>query len=115
MGADSDMNRKQNPSENTMLGNDDGKICGSEQLYANEHIKDKRDKSPSGLGQINNELMSGEQMDHFNKQNAERTNENAGKRSKTICYDFKKGICRRRFCRVSVNIEIQFYMSLQQY
>lgn len=22
------------------------------------------------------------------------------KRQKTVCYDFKKGVCRRRFCRV---------------
>lgn len=28
------------------------------------------------------------------------SNENL-KRQRTVCYDFKKGICRRRFCRVS--------------
>lgn len=25
----------------------------------------------------------------------------SNKRPKSICYDFKKGLCRRRFCRVS--------------
>lgn len=29
------------------------------------------------------------------------TDNNNSKRQKTICYDFKKGICRRRFCRVN--------------
>lgn len=28
------------------------------------------------------------------------------KRPKTVCYDFKKGFCRRRFCRVSCNVVI---------
>lgn len=30
-----------------------------------------------------------------------KTNENHTKRQKSLCYDFKKGNCRRRFCRVS--------------
>lgn len=42
----------------------------------------------------------------YNSKNTENSmqkpdkNSDSSKRQKTVCYDFKKGFCRRRFCRV---------------
>ncbi|XP_031626504.1 zinc finger CCCH domain-containing protein 10-like [Contarinia nasturtii] len=68
-----------------------------------ENSKVKREKSPSS-SQNNADEMTADNS----RLNAEKKNDNNhtaqsdgnGKRSKTpLCYDFKKGMCRRRFCR----------------
>lgn len=104
MGAEStsDTNRKTNCVDYT-TADDCGKISVTDQHLTAEN-KEKRDKSPSGLAHIHNDVSAAEQMDNF-KQIADKSNEcNSGKHKKTICYDFKKGICRRRFCRVNFEI-----------
>lgn len=71
---------------------DDEKSFGSEKSGQNNNTND----------------MSSETTDN-SRNNMDKKNENGhtmqsdvnGKRQKAVCYDFKKGICRRRFCRVS--------------
>lgn len=41
-----------------------------------------------------------DKVDSRNKA-SDSNGESQNKRPRTICYDFKKGLCRRRFCRVS--------------
>lgn len=95
-------NRKQNIDYTIK---DDEKDFGSEKsvgcLFA-ENGRVKRDKSPS-IVDISNEIADNLRMnmDKKNDNNHTMQSDANGKRQKTVCYDFKKGICRRRFCRVS--------------
>lgn len=95
-------NRKQNIDYTIK---DDEKVFGSEKsvgcLFA-ENGRIKRDKSPS-TADISNEIADNLRMnmDKKNDNNHTMQSDANGKRQKTVCYDFKKGICRRRFCRVS--------------
>lgn len=87
-----------------------------------DNTKNKRDKSPTTMCQNNGDItIANENIvdnSRINTDNniANKKSENqhnggsvaqleantGGKRQqKTICYDFKKGMCRRRFCRVS--------------
>lgn len=91
-----ELNRNQN-IDYTMPIKDDDKNLLFDKHTANlfaENGKNKRDKSPSTCH--NNADTSNETTD-TSRINATDN----GKRPKTVCYDFKKGICRRRFCRVS--------------
>lgn len=109
-----DFNRKPN-ADYTINNKDEEKSAGCEKLSANlfaENLaKSKRDKSPSTCH--NNADASNELADnHLRSSGLDKKHENIhgisaesnGKRQKTVCYDFKKGICRRRFCRVSESI-----------
>lgn len=54
---------------------------------------------PSDTSKYSNEKNK---LNEFNYSGSE-----VNKRPKTICYDYKKGLCRRRFCRVSAfNIHV---------
>lgn len=109
MSADScvELNRKLN-NDYTINGKDDEKQLGGEKQMINlfmENFKDKRDRSP-GTCQNNGDTLN-ETADNL-RTNADKKCDNNhiaqseinGKRQKTVCYDYKKGICRRRFCRV---------------
>lgn len=84
----------------------------------------KRDKSPTTICQNNGDTITNANdntVDTCSKISADNNNANkkgenqpnatiitlsepntgAKRQQKTICYDFKKGMCRRRFCRVS--------------
>lgn len=105
-----DSNRKQNID---YAVKDDEKCFGAEKpvgsLFAENNGRIKRDKSPGTCQQNNTVDMSNETVDNLriNMDKKNDTNNHTmqsdtnGKRPKTVCYDFKKGICRRRFCRVS--------------
>lgn len=107
-------NRKQNIDYTIK---DEGKSFDPEKSVANffaENGRVKRDKSP-GTCQNNNTDMLNEIADHLrnNMDNNHTMQCDAnGKRQKTVCYDFKKGICRRRFCRVSSNRNIWFHQHM---
>lgn len=47
-----------------------------------------------------------ESLENMKNGTEKKTNENHTKRQKSLCYDFKKGNCRRRFCRVSFEFRI---------
>lgn len=105
-----DSNRKQNID---YAVKDDEKCFGAERsvgsLFAENNGRMKRDNSPGTCQQNNAVDMSNEAVDNprINMDKKSDTNNHTmqsdanGKRQKTVCYDFKKGICRRRFCRVS--------------
>lgn len=97
-----------------MSTKDDEKNSGCEKLQANLFVdnlsRSKRDKSPStcqNKADTSNETADNSRLNVSDKKNESNhgisSNELNGKRQKTVCYDFKKGICRRRFCRVSEN------------
>lgn len=92
----------------TMTTKDDEKNSGCEKSQANLS-RFKRDKSPStcqNKADASNETADNSRLNVSDKKNENNhgiSNELNGKRQKTVCYDFKKGICRRRFCRVSEN------------
>lgn len=101
----------------------DDEICfGTEKsvasLFAENNGRMNRDKSP-GTCQKNNAVdMSNEAVDNL-RMNMDKKNdtnnhmmqsEANGKRQKTVCYDFKKGICRRRFCRVSATSKSKWFV-----
>lgn len=80
-----------------------------------ENLKSKRDKSPNtcqnniDIGNDSTDIM---RINVDKKNESNHTNSNIqldlnsnlnSKRQKTVCYDFKKGVCRRRFCRVSIS------------
>lgn len=73
-----------------------------------ENSQIKRDKLPS-IFQNNSADTFDETADTNFRMNTDKKNDSNqtiqsevnGKRHNTVCYDFKKGICRRRFCRVS--------------
>lgn len=107
-----DFNRKPN-ADYTINNKDEEKSAGCEKLSANlfaENLaKSKRDKSPSTChnnADASNELadMRSSGLDKKLENIHGISAESNGKRQKTVCYDFKKGICRRRFCRVSESI-----------
>lgn len=86
---------------NTM---DDDKNLGTEKQRGNLFVENLK-KSPSTCqnnGDISNETADNLRInaDKKNDNNHSMQSESNGKRQKTVCYDFKKGICRRRFCRV---------------
>lgn len=89
-----------------------------------DNTRNKRDKSPTTICQHNgdttiandniadNSRVNSTENNSVNKKcdnqhngggSAAQTEMNAAtkRHQKTICYDFKKGMCRRRFCRVS--------------
>lgn len=85
-------------------------------MTANSNNNERpRDKSPNNslklIEQLKKEYLNngnGSSVDNNNTNNCidsnNGNNNSAGicnNRQKTICYDFKKGSCRRRFCRVS--------------
>lgn len=81
-------------TEKTMLGNS---------LYV-ENSKIKREKSPSSCQNNGDETTSDN-----SRINSEKKNDNnltplseGNEKRLRFCYDFKKGNCRRRFCRVNV-------------
>lgn len=97
-----------------------------------ENAKNKRDKSPTTICQSNgdNNIVHENTADNprinteNNSVNKKCENQHNGgnstqleanvaskRQQKTICYDFKKGMCRRRFCRVSLCLA--FYISFQ--
>lgn len=97
--------RKQN-IDYTINVKDDERNLSSEKHIGNlfmENMKNKRDLSPSTC-QNNADTLN--EIADILRINADKKNENNhvlqsdSKRQKTVCYDFKKGICRRRFCRV---------------
>lgn len=109
MSADSgvELNRKLN-NDYTINTKDDDMNSGGEKQNANlfvEILKCKRDKSP---GTCQNTTDTSNETADNSRINADKKCDNNhitqpesnGKRQKSLCYDFKKGICRRRFCRV---------------
>lgn len=105
-----DLNRKFNSDYTIIM--DDEKIAAGEKLQANlfvENFMSKRDKSPStchnnvDTSNETSDTMRANILDKKLENNHAISVESNGKRQKTVCYDFKKGICRRRFCRVSRN------------
>lgn len=111
MSADcmSELSRKPN-TDYTISINDDEKLFIADKLNSNlfiENIKNTRDRSP---GTCHNNADTINETVDISRMNADKRNESnhlnqqldaSSKRQKTVCYDFKKGICRRRFCRVS--------------
>lgn len=72
-----------------------------------ENFKFNREKSPSTChnnADTINETVDISRINTDKKNESNHTNQQSdtsSKRQKSLCYDFKKGICRRRFCRVS--------------
>lgn len=103
-----ELNRKPN-FDYTMNIMDDGRNLASERQIGNiyaENLKIKRDKSPSTCQNNTDTLNETADIsriisDKKNDNNHTTQSDINGKRQKTVCYDFKKGICRRRYCRVS--------------
>lgn len=101
-------NRKSN-NDYTINTKDDDMGSGAEKQNGNlfvENLKSKRDKSPGtcqNIGDTSNETADNSRISADKKcdNNHATQSESNGKRQKALCYDFKKGICRRRFCRVS--------------
>lgn len=64
-----------------------------------DHSKSKNNQLPKMVQQTDSFPADSSK----NKKNGteKKTNENHTKRPKSLCYDFKKGNCPRRFCRVS--------------
>lgn len=95
---------------NRKVTKDDEKNTTAEKPSSNlcvENGKIKRDKSPTTC---QNNVDTANDAADSSRNNADKKNENNHtanqsdanvKRQKTVCYDFKKGMCRRRFCRVS--------------
>lgn len=104
--------------------NDDEKCLILDKQVVNlfvENLKNKRDRSPSTCQ--NNADTANETVDCM-RIHAEKKPDNNhtiqldgnAKRQKTVCYDFKKGICRRRFCRVSkIGAYVLFFCSCDEY
>lgn len=90
--------------------NDDEKCLILDKQAVNlfvENLKNKRDRPPStcqnNANDTANETIECLRLNADKKPDNNHTTQSDGnaKRQKTVCYDFKKGICRRRFCRVS--------------
>lgn len=81
-----------------------GEENGTEQIVRNQNSEDKsQEQSYTGHDDIRKQDVLSDipkMSNKMNENNNHSTNE-TNKRSRTICYDFKKGLCRRRFCRVS--------------
>lgn len=131
-----DLNRKSNTDYTTAKNDDDknlseksNSITAAANLFV-DMLKNKRDQSPTTICQnnvdkivVNESMADNSRINTDNNTAANKKNENhyngaiviqsevnnASKRQqKTICYDFKKGTCRRRFCRVSCCFFIPF-------
>lgn len=122
-------NRKPNTDYTIAAKNEDDKSLSEKSnttaTTANlfvDNTKNKRDKSPTIICQNNGDTTIGNENtvdnSRINTENnsVNKKNENqhnggsiaqpeanivAKRQQKTICYDFKKGMCRRRYCRVS--------------
>lgn len=80
-----------------------------------DNATNKRHKSPTTICQNNGDITNANENTVDNSRSStdinivnkkgenqqSETNAGAKRQQKTICYDFKKGMCRRRFCRVS--------------
>lgn len=95
-----------------------------------DNSKNKRDKSPTTTCQHNGDIKSVNENIADNQRintaeislvNKKCENQHNGsnqttqseinattkqRQQKSICYDFKKGMCRRRFCRVSFSVKL---------
>lgn len=125
-----EINRKLNIDYTISAKNDDDKSLseksnGAATATANlfvDNTKNKRDKSPTTIYQNNGDITAAQENtvdnsrintdnniankkieNHHNGASVAQSEPNTGtkRQQKTICYDFKKGTCRRRFCRVS--------------
>lgn len=131
--ADYTMNAKNDDDKNlSEKSNTAGAPAASEasNLFVDNSMK-KRDKSPTtnchssvdiiitnennaDTSRINTENSIANKKNenqHNGASNAAQTDTNIAtkRQQKTICYDFKKGMCRRRFCRVSLRISYRFF------
>lgn len=85
--------------------NDEKNSIGNKKIInstINKKSKNKNDKLQKMVQQTDS---FPESLNNMKMMSSEKnTNENHTKRQKSLCYDFKKGHCRRRFCRVSFEI-----------
>lgn len=82
--------------------NDEKNSIGDQQIL-NFHIDQSKSKNANKLQKMVQHADSfSESLDNMKNGTEKKTNENHTKRQKSLCYDFKKGNCRRRFCRVSL-------------
>lgn len=105
-----DANRKFDTIDYTISTmNDHG---SSEALQSLEHQRNKCELSNGHqcdpYGDQTENVKNG--LDKKNENNHNAAPENNGKRQKTLCYDFKKGFCRRRFCRVRFQNSFAIFM-----
>lgn len=103
-----DHHRKSSLDYTISIKDDDKNLIVDKQLnnFFVENLKNKRDRSPNTC---QNNVDTANETADSSRINADKKNESNhmntqsdsnSKRQKTVCYDFKKGVCRRRFCRV---------------
>lgn len=72
-------------------------IDSNQQSATDDKIKAQHSELSMAQRDSDNSKQTGDKKN----ENGHNLNGNDSKRPKTVCYDFKKGFCRRRFCRVS--------------
>lgn len=122
--VDKNLSEKSNTAAIGLTGAAAAAAATSVNLFV-DNSKNKRDKSPTMKCQSNgntNDIILDNNTSRINMENiaankkienqhnggsaaqSDANNTTSAKQrqqNKTICYDFKKGMCRRRFCRVS--------------
>lgn len=84
--------------------NDEQNSIGHQKIIINSTVNKQSKNKNNNLQQkmVQQTDSFPESLDNMKMVGSEKkTNENHTKKQKSLCYNFKKGNCRRRFCRVS--------------
>lgn len=118
-----DANRKINTVDYTIFTMDEEKKSSSDKQKLNLSTEINQSNKSDKLLNANQQSDSFSEhleigksiIDKKSEINQSTTNDNHTKRQKSLCYDFKKGNCRRRFCRVGTTKYYMYVTSFLEY